>query len=233
MQSIQPTNNLNFNGTFIVNYARAAKGTRKIIEEKYTGARKFVIDNFNDVKPNEVIYVIRDTFDLQMAKALKLNELPTKYYPNINTRNQCNTFARVEKEIQSTDKSIAGAGRAVKFIEDTGRLSKSEPKAKIDLRSNIIARLNLFFTPTKPVCKKGVYICNNITGEKGSVTMSQFDKNGNFFIKVEEHEPNAPSKYYKFNKETNELLEYNSASGILQFRKDFNTAQAFYKSKNK
>ena len=225
MQTIQSIGNVNFNGGFLVNYSRAAKGTREQVE-KFVGAKhKYVIDNFNG-EFKRVLYVVTSQRDLNIANQLKINEVPTTYYPEFSTKQDLNTRAKAEKAISEyTDKIIRGAKRAFDYITETTGKKLPEQKMKCDIHDIVLMRLKLFFEPSVAKRhKRGIYTYKNVTGEKGEVTMSPIDSAGNIFIRIIEHDPNAAIQYYKFNKKTNTIVEYTDTNGILRYKKGFRNA---------
>ena len=78
-------NNINFKGSFLINYKNVPVGTRKNLETVIGKNGKVVFDNFAN-KKESVMYVLRNSKDKAVADFVEQNKLDFKYYPEINTQ---------------------------------------------------------------------------------------------------------------------------------------------------
>lgn len=77
----------NFKGAFLINYKKALPETRKRLED-LIGAHKRQIYNTFTGKDCQVMYVLKNSKDFDVAHFIHKNELNFKYYPDVCTKLQ-------------------------------------------------------------------------------------------------------------------------------------------------
>ena len=83
------------------------------------------------------------------------------------------------------------------------------------------------FDTQKKFMKNGMIRFTNSSGEKGEIYVSP-QINGNYLVRYEEHSPNEPMHYYKFDRAGNIVKTYENIE-ILDFRKEFQKAVENFK----
>ena len=75
----------NFKGAFLINYTKARPETRKCLEDLIGAHKRQIYDTFAG-KNNQVMYVMKNSKDYDVAHFVQKNRLNFKYYPNVCTK---------------------------------------------------------------------------------------------------------------------------------------------------
>ena len=228
INNISNSNNISFSGGFLVDYARAARGSREILENKlFHKVKNKTFDNWRG-NPNQVFYMFRDGSDYEAAKLLHINEIKTAYFPNVHTTNDFypSSPEKFYAYIESLPKSeiIRGHKRALDYTlkNRTPHFSKAKNALKANPSEIIITSINPYFKTKPASCKNGVQVFKNASGEKGEIQISP-KHNGFYYVRYEEHTPNEPVHYYKMDSAGNIVKKYN-AKEIPDYNREFNQA---------
>ena len=219
------TNNVNFSGTFKIDYTRAAKGTREFIETKALNNHRQIFPNWEG-NPNVVVYVTRDRKDYQMANAVYINNLKVQYFPNINTRmgfddEMPEVLKHCLDSLPSTE-SIRGPKRVFNYVEEhrphaRTKVETLKPVKQPNRYQQIVDNLKLIFETKRVDLDDGIVKFVDINGGRGEVVIYPPKKDGSRYVSVTYNSPLDPERYYKFNKQ-NEIVEtLNDFEGICKF----------------
>lgn len=77
----------NFKGAFLINYKKALPETRKCLEELIGPHKRQIFDAFSG-KDKQVMYVMKNSKDYDVAHFVIKNDLNFKYYPEVSTKFQ-------------------------------------------------------------------------------------------------------------------------------------------------
>ena len=77
----------NFKGAFLINYKKALPETRKCLEELIGPHKRQIWDTFSG-KDKQVMYVMKNSKDYDVAHFVIKNDLNFKYYPEVSTKLQ-------------------------------------------------------------------------------------------------------------------------------------------------
>ena len=218
-------NSPNFNGSFMINYKNAVKGTREYMETKALNNHKIIFPNWNGDE-NCVFYITRDNKDYQVASAILRNSLVAKYFPNINTNSRFDPDfpEKLKKLVDSIDKSeiISGPKRIFNYVEKTRphnrtKIYELEKAAKFDSEQKIINSLNNFFETERIQLENGIVKYIDKNGSDAFIEISPKTKGGNCLVKFKDKGVNEVTKFLEFdsNGELVKVYNYNETSDFI------------------
>lgn len=85
MTTINKSYTPSFKGAFLINYKKALPETRKCLEELIGPHKRQIYDTFAG-KDTQVMYILKDSKDFDVAHFIQKNELNFKYYPDVSTK---------------------------------------------------------------------------------------------------------------------------------------------------
>ncbi len=217
-------NNINFTGTFLIKRPSIevkqalseVLGSRKIIYEKFKGGR-------------DVLYVVRDSADKNVANVIQKNHLSFKYYPDLNTGSGF--------DVNHPDKAAeiiknAGKNFTTKIEKVLSRLEALQPKKKV--KDNPIDRVlgALSFEAEEFESRyKGGY--TSLFDQKGHlrIRISPTSKNGFNFVTV--FPKYNDEKVLRYAIDSNGQIAWTYGPNSQQFQKSFTEAVEYNKMSKK
>jgi len=206
-------NNINFTGTFLIK--RPTKTMRKEITE-LAGKRKMLFD----FKPNNMLCVVRDSKDENIAKYILDRKLYFNYFPELNTASGFD-IAHPDKA-----KAIIKEHTPVKKAKD---LEKLFPKpVKKETKFSFIERsLRTFqFNEMNYALRsdKGIIHVFDKDTNKLIARISPPGKFGINYVHIEPKTIDDSPLRYALDKDGKIIFQYTSLSGAKQFSKNFAAA---------
>ena len=143
-------NNINFTGTFLINYGnnKNTKALKEEFETKTTRHGKIKLENYNGIK-NQTLYILRNSRDYDVAEFVKLHNLKFKYMPDISSKDFIdveNDEAIINNEFKNMKSAIITESEDLaKYVKDNRVKHLSMPNSSVSVPNRIMNLLNFKF----------------------------------------------------------------------------------------
>lgn len=224
MLNITPkTQNPNFNGTFLINYRKALPGTKTKLEEVVGKNGKLIFENYAG-NPNNILYVLKNSKDYDVAHFVKRNELTFKYLPGIDTRLRFETEDEAKRYIKNNKPQIIETLKdMLTFVEENRLKNRAKKDSNVSYVDKILKAINLDIKGSKTRNASGVTtICDK--ENEGLVLISPQSKFNINYVYVDPPNKYEDAKRYAIDADGNILATFNTPDGIKTFNEKFKKA---------
>lgn len=209
--------NINFKGAFLI---KNPTELTKLKMGAIAGSKKQIFENFNNTK--DVLYVLKDTRDYDVAKYLYKSYEDAVYYPDINTKSGLDVEKphlairlleqKKDSAIRNINDILIRLGLRNKFIENDSSIE------------NILKTFNLNFEENSVRLHKGYTVLYNRESKREVAKISKPGRFGLSFVEISPKTSDENPKRYAINKLGEKVVEYKSLAGTKQFIKNFSAA---------
>lgn len=211
-----------FKGSFLINYNNTLPHTREFLENTIGEHKRQIFDDFNG-KSNQVMYVMKDSKDFDVANFVLKNKLKFKYYPTVSTklRFEPDQPQMVIDYIKQNKPTLINKYDELKtFITQNRKKCRAVKNSHISTVDLILNTLKFDKTEgSKNKLPNGITIFKS--NNNNTIVVSPKNDKNTRFIYINPHNEYDPIKRYAFDENGILLKEFSSPNGITTFNQEF------------
>lgn len=216
--------NPSFKGAFLVNYNKTPSNMRQEFENVVGQHGKIIYDNFEG--ENNVLYILRDSKDFDVAQFIKRNALKFKYIPEVTTKLQFEPSEpdAVKNYISNNNVTIIKTlPKLLEFVVNNREKCRAVKNSHIGFYKTVLKNLHIDTNIRGTKNNKGVFVIKDKAND-GIICFSPKSKNGITYVFVKPSNCYDPIKRYAIASNGDVLTSYQSAEAIIKFNESFNNA---------
>lgn len=216
--------NLNFKGSFLINYKKALPGVREGFEKAVGKKHVQIFDSFEG-NQDSVLYVMKNSKDFAAANFVKLNEMNFEYIPEMDTRLRFDEYFPDEVSTYLTEnkpKVIKKISELMDYISENRIRCRERKNSHIGKYQKILNTMGVDVKGEKHTNSFGVTNVEDVLTGKTAI-ISPASKLGTRFIAIKHPKKlKKHADYYAVDENGNILKKFKFPDDILLFRELFN-----------
>lgn len=217
--------NVNFNGAFLMKFPKNIPGMREGFERNLGKNGKAIYENFNG-KKDEILYVLRDSKDYDVAHFIDKNGLRFRYMPEVNTKLRFDYEEDAINYINENKPTVISRIADLRSFIASFRTEKRANYTK-DIVPTIIDKLKIFMqNPVRSKDSRAITCIKDVESD-AFVKISPANQYGNRFVLAKEKGAEGEYRRYAFDKDGNIIKSFNDVDEFKLFREKFKEAISY------